>query len=76
MILIVFPNLIFALWIVGSLYTQQGRAIYGNGNGGDLSVRIDGFYLRVLPVHETLNHYEPSAYMKMKNKMKDKVCMQ
>lgn len=43
---------------------------------GDPSVRIDGFYLRVLPVHETLNHYKPAASMKMKNKIKDKLCMQ
>lgn len=43
---------------------------------GDPSVHVDGFYLRVLPVPETLNHYEPDASMNMKNKMKDKVCMQ
>jgi len=40
------------------------------------SVCIDGFYLRALPVHETLNHYGPAASMKMKNKMKDKVSTQ
>lgn len=48
---------------------------YGNGNGGYHSDGIDSFYPRVLRVHETLNHYKPAAPMKMKNTMKDKVCM-
>lgn len=46
-----------------------------NGDREDHSDGIDGFYLCVLPVHKTLNHNKSAAPIKMKNTMKDKVCM-
>lgn len=63
MILIVVPNLIFAL-LDGRRFIDDKDEHYiccmEMGMRDHLDW-IDGFYLRVLPVHQTLNHYEPAA---------------